>query len=448
MSKLMAGAGKAKITPTEDLFPFVQYGKAREAVHDDIYARALVIDNGTMRAAIVTFELCILPPPDEVRAIIAEAGAVPPENIFICATHNHSVPYAKRENPGLAGKLDMDPSTAAFTEICFEGTRKAVEDAVKTLRPAKCGYGTGESWINVNRDLQFEDGNWMQAANFAGYSDKTLATIKFVDSEEKLIAVVLNYAAHAIFGFLSRDFDGKIKVSGDYVGYACGYIERRFGNGAVALWTPAAEGNQNPVLSSGFFHFEDDGYARRAELPDGSAYVLMEHIGGQHAIDAIGVINSITKYEDSIEIESASTVVELPAQKAPEGADMQYNRLLVDNLAPDNPDGTHPEKKLVVMEDDPEHPYPMPMQLLKIGNVALVGLPNEIYSEIGRDMKKVSPMENTVIVTHTDSRYIGYIADKASADHNVFQSFGPVKPGACDDIIIGGMLELFHKLGD
>jgi hypothetical protein len=224
-------------------------------------------------------------------------------------------------------------------------------------------------------------------------------------------------------------------------------VERRFGNDAICVWTPAAEGNQNPLFTDFVFTYEDDGYAVRNNLPDGAAYLLMESAGGQHAIDAIGVLNSITEYSDNMDITSAWTTVELPAQKAPEGADMQLNRLLVDNLVPLGPNGERPEKKLVKMLDDPEHPYPMPMQLLNMGDISMVGVPNEIYSEIGRDMKLASPVKNTFIVTHTDSRYIGYIADKNSGHHNVFQSFGPVKPGACDDIIIGGMLDMFKKIG-
>lgn len=445
MSQLLVGAGKACITPTPNLFPFLQYGVQRAAVHDDIFVRVVLIDNGVTRAAIVSFDLCILPPPEKTRAIISEAGGVQEENIFMCATHNHSVPYTKRDNPGLAGKLTADSSTEGFTKICLEGAQKAVEMARKTLRPGKCGYGTGESYINVNRDKLFEDGYWMQGGNFAGYSDKTLAAVKFVDSEERLIAAVLNYSAHAVLGFMYPDFDGKLKVSGDYVGYACRYAEKRFGNDAVVLWTPGAEGNQNPYMSASVFRYEDDGYAVRQELPAGTAYMLMQHIGGEHAIDAIRTINRISEYASEISIESASTTVKLPAQKPPEGADMQYNRMIVDNRIPLNPDGSRPEKKLVTMEDDPEHPYAMPMQLLKLGDIAFVGLPNEIYAEIGRDMKNASPMKNTIVVTHTDSRYIGYIADKASAHHKVFQSFGPVKPGVCDEIIIGGMLDLFGK---
>lgn len=451
MSHLKVGAAKAVITPPPETLPFpTSIGTTqRTAVHDDCHVRALVIDNGKTRAAIVTFDLCILPPPDAVRAIVSEVGSVPGENVLLCATHNHDVPYTVRENPGPVGPVKdpvLQAKTERFTEVVYQGTRQAVSEAASSLRDAKYGFARGESYINVNRDKLFADGYWMQDANYAGYSDKTLSVLKFVDLQDQPIAIVLNYAAHGIFGFLAKDFDGQVKVSSDFIGVTCGFVERRYGNGTVCLWTPAAEGNQNPILASLICTYEDDGYAVRRDLPDGSAYLLMESTGGQHALDAIGIIDKITNYSEEMPIRSAHTVVQLPSQKPPAGADMAYNRLLTDNLVPLGPNGERPVKKLVTMEDDPEHPYPMPMQLLGIGDVAFVGVPNEIYSEIGRDMKAVSPVKNTVVVTHTDSRYIGYIADKSSGHHNVFQSFGPVKPGACDEIIIQGMQDLFHTV--
>ncbi|MBQ1467961.1 MAG: neutral/alkaline non-lysosomal ceramidase N-terminal domain-containing protein [Solobacterium sp.] len=445
---LRVGASKACISPAPDLFPFGTFGGAdpRSALHDDIYTRAVVIDNGETRAAIVNFDLVVLPPVEETRALIAQAGNIPEENVFMCATHNHDAPGTRRKVQFKDSPRSDTERTEKFTQIVFDGVQKAVREAAERLQPAKYGFATGESWINVNRDKQFEDGYWMQDNNYARYADKTLAVLKFVDEEENLIAAVLNYGCHAVLGFVAKDFDGKIKVSADWPGVTQGFVERRFGNDAVCLWTPAAEGNLNPVIGSGVFTYLDDGYGVRTNLPDGTAYVLMQSLGGQHAIDAIQVINGITSYTDTMDIQSVWSSVDLPAQKAPEGADMAYNRLLVDNIIPLGPNGERPEKKLVEMEDDPEHPYNMEMTLLKLGDVAFVGVPNEIYSEIGRDMKAASPMKNTVIVTHTNSNYIGYIPDKTSKGHLVFQAYGAIKPAACDEIIVEGMLKMFKEL--
>ena len=64
------------------------------------------------------------------------------------------------------------------------GIHKAVEGAIASLRPARYGFGTGESYINTNRDQLFEDGFWMQGQNYAGFSDKTLAVMKWEEYRE------------------------------------------------------------------------------------------------------------------------------------------------------------------------------------------------------------------------------------------------------------------------
>ena len=425
---LKVGAAKACISPTPDLFPFTTFGDAdkRTELHDDLYTRAIVMDNGTTRAAIVNFDLVSVPDAESTKAMLAEAGGIPVENIMICATHNHDAPHFGGMPPGTTAPEREIEQSKKFLEIILAGAKQAVIDAVSKLRPAKYGYGKGESWINVSRDKQFEDGYWMQGNNYSRYCDKTLAVIKFVDEEGKLIAAMLNYPCHAVLGFVAKDFDGKIKVSSDWPGYAQNYAERRFGNDAIVLWTAGAEGNVNPVIGAGVYTYLDDGYAIHKNMPDGSAYVLMESLGGEFAIDAIRVINGTHADRTEMPIQNVRTWVDLPSQKAPEGADMGLNRMLADNLLPLGPNGEHPEKHLVEMLDDPEHPYPIEMSLLTLGGIALVSVPLEIYCEIGRDMKAASPWNETIVFTHTDSRFRSYVPDKTSKGHHVFQSFGNV----------------------
>ena len=445
---LKVGAGKACISPSAECFPFPTFGggKPRSAIHDDIYTRAVVIDNGKTRAAIVNFDMVAIPVFETTRKLIAETGGIPEENVFMTATHNHDAPSIRSPQPGAAQDEDLTYRMGMYTNIVLDGVKQAVKDAVDALRPAKYGFGTGESWINVNRDFQFEDGYWMQGPNFKAYADKTLAVMKFLDEEDKLIAAVLNYGCHAVLGFVAEDTDGAVKVSADWPGVTQKFVETRFGDGAVCVWTPAAEGNLNPVYNSALYTFLEDGYAVMTQLPPGAPFVLMEALGGQHAIDAIKVINETCADKDTMEIKYARTEIDLPSQKPPVGADMMHNRMLVDNLLPLGPNGERPEKKLVVMEDDPEHPFVMEIKILQLGDVAWVGVPCEIYSEIGRDMKAASPCPNTVVVTHTNTNYHSYIPDKTAADHHTFQSYGAAKPGACDEYIVKGMVELFKDL--
>jgi hypothetical protein len=442
MSKLLVGAGKAAITPTKDLFPFPGWeGANYEDIHDDYYVRVIMIDNGEKKAAIAVYELGGPPDSDETRNLIHEISGVKQENILIAATHNHSAIMLGMRPMG--PDKELAKKAEAVKKIIMKGTEAAVKQALSTMRPAKYGYGTAASYINSNRDKLFEDGFWMQERNLEGFSDKTLAVLKFVDEDGKLIAALLNHGTHATSVFVTRDADGKVKVSGNFNGVACKYAEERFGNGAVVAWTSGAAGNQNPVLNGGR-RYEPDGYAVMNDLPDGAAYILMEHTGQVHAVDAIRAIKEITRLSDNMPIKFLYKSTFLPAQKPPAGVDMGYNRLLVDNILSRRGIQGRPEKKLAVMEDDPENPVELKMQLALFGDIAFVGVPAEIYAEIGRDMKEASPYKKTVIVTHSD-KSVGYILDKTAKDKKVFQSFGRVKPGCSDELIVENMLDLFEK---
>jgi len=65
--ELRAGAGKVSITPTADEFPYKVEGENPfVGVHDEIYARALALEDGSQRVALVSLEVTKVPNPDRV----------------------------------------------------------------------------------------------------------------------------------------------------------------------------------------------------------------------------------------------------------------------------------------------------------------------------------------------------------------------------------------------
>lgn len=437
-SGLLAGAGKACINPPASCFPFVPSAAnakasatpGRSEIHDDCHVRVLVLDNGESRFTLASFDLPISPATAPTKEIICSVTGTPEENILLCATHNHDYPF----------------DYSSFVDAIYDGVRQAAAEAVAALRPARYGFGTGESHINMNRDFQTEDGNWTAYNSTQGYSDKTLAVIKIVDEENRLIAAVLNYSAHAVLATSHLDVDGKLKLSSDFPGYAAGYIERRYGNGAVVLWTSGASGDQNPLITPYLLRYEDDGYVIRERMPNGIAFQLIAALGGQHAIDAIRILKGIDADQEEMPIHVRACTVALPTQKAPEGADMRRNRLLVDHLVPYGPDGERIEGELVKMIDTPDDPAEVNIRLFQLGNIYLVCFGDELYSRLGSKIKQASPEANTVVMTLTSAGvHRGYILDRESADHNTFQSYGLYRPGACDDILISGVRQLFEE---
>ena len=90
-----AGVGRAEITPPAGT-PLGGYGarKGRPSTgaHDPLFAKALVLDDGTTRVAIVTTDL--VGTNAEMKRRVSERTGIPPERLLLCASHTHSGPGA------------------------------------------------------------------------------------------------------------------------------------------------------------------------------------------------------------------------------------------------------------------------------------------------------------------------------------------------------------------
>lgn len=455
MEKLKVGAGKAVINPPAELFPFKGWlGSSTDAVKDDVHVRAIVIDNGDSRFLFLSYEPGRAPGM-KLKQEIAQRYGLDVQHILASSIHNHSCPHwGRNERKSGMGTSDKGSDKRfekqdKYNEIVIAGTYEAIDKAVASLRPARYGYGEGKSYINANRDGLFEDGHWMQDMNLAGISDKTLAVVKFEDYEGRLIAAILNYAAHATGACYTKDVDGLGKVTPAFPGYACNYVESRYGGDAVVMWTSGCAADQNVLCSpEGFPRSYDpvDGYSETIPLPNGAHYIIQKYMGQTHGVDAIKTLKTIECKKEYMKITTSMTQVELEGQVHPEGADIMYNRLSIDNmLRRTNPelfqDGKRPKKELYKMI--PQGVQPMMMQLSVMGDVAFLGVAGELYTEIGWHLKEACPFKNLVIVTHADRNSAEYILSDESADHDVFQSYSLVHPGSNNKPIVEGMLTLF-----
>ena len=95
---LRAGAARIDITPAPDAaLPMAGYAGRTQGfrgIHDNVYVRAIVLDDGTTQAALVAWESLFVP--DAVWAetsqrIAAETG-IRPENLLLSAVHDHGAP--------------------------------------------------------------------------------------------------------------------------------------------------------------------------------------------------------------------------------------------------------------------------------------------------------------------------------------------------------------------
>ena len=449
MGKLKAGASKACINPPLEWFPMDKMdGLQITGILQDIYIRVIVLDNQETRFLFMNMD-CGPSADVQMKQEISQKYGIPVENMMICWTHNHSSAGKWVRNP----KNDREKE---YTEIVYNAIFKAIDEAFANLKPAKWGFGEGKSYINTNRDKLGEDGHWIQTANFEAPSDKTLAVLKLVDMEGKLIAAVINYSCHATAGYLGIDFDGGIKITGGFPGYTSEYLERRY-PGCIAMWNSGAAGEQNPIFGPGWpLKYNDDGTAEMIEPPNGTRYMMQRYLGETQAIDTIHTLNAIPddQLKDCITIRSTVSYVTMPGHHPPEGLN---HRTAYMSVYPDFRK-QHPEilvngvslAELDRIEMVSEGTSRMQMQLNILGDVAWVGASGELYADIGLAIKDASPFKKTVVVTHTEGDAMhngGYILSDNSADHDTFQFYhSETKPGGNDKRIVDNMLMMYDTL--
>jgi predicted neutral ceramidase superfamily lipid hydrolase len=162
--ELRAGAARVSITPTADEFPY-QIGREKPfvEVHDDVYARALVLDDGKTRVALVVEEVESVPDPKGTVSQVAQALGVPETNVIVSATHTHeSLTVFIHGN-------QLTPAQQAEIEHCRSGAVEAAKQAAADLQPAKISFGRGEAYVNINNgeEARLQGG---QEAAAPGYS--------------------------------------------------------------------------------------------------------------------------------------------------------------------------------------------------------------------------------------------------------------------------------------
>jgi neutral ceramidase len=240
---LQAGAARANITPHVGI---ALDGNVRNDVsqgtHDELYARALVLENHGKKIALVSCDLCgvSFEVTDPVRQELARDGFML-EGVWIWGTHTHS-------GPSILGlHTPIDPAYNAHLVRKLVGL---VREANRNLEPARFGVGKGfEDTVAFNRRLLVADGttamNWEDLSSREvqkplGPIDPELIVLRFESLTGKPIATIVNYALHP--AILAGD---NLLFSGDWPGYMSRFIERNWGG--EVLFANGATGNINHI---------------------------------------------------------------------------------------------------------------------------------------------------------------------------------------------------------
>lgn len=382
-------------------------------IHDSLFVRSIVIDNGIKKVALVSMDIGKVPGGAQFLQKIASGTGLPAENLFITATHDHNaIPIPGNDRSG------------EYYHIVKNATIKSIQAATSRVQPAKVGFAKGKAYVNTNRDEKIGEGYHM-GYNPEGPSDKTVAVVTFTSLSDEPIAIYANYAVHAVVMYRATTKGGMPEVSADLPGATAKYVDRHFAN-AVTVWTSGAAGDQNPVFMATY----------NQDHPD----VVDQGIGGYAILDVqarrlgeeiVRLVKSTKYTEQQVQIWSKKTTVTCPGQQR------KYPR------DPNVPRGGYLAPTEVEMVDGDQ--VTIPLHLLMINDIALAGVAAEVFTEIGMHLKENSRFDKTMMVT-VMANAIGYIpTDAAYLMPSEKALDNTLKPGCAEPAIINAFVELMDE---
>jgi len=228
---LYAGTSKINITPPIGT-PLAGFGDRQglpsKGVHDNLYARAVVLTNGEEKFAFVAVDTLLIRREfyEKVSNEIEKLTGIPFGNTIISASHTHSGSGAIfKELIFLAGLFNQKIRDAFEKNII-----QVVVDANKKLQPAKIGFGVGEAPLG--------NGNRRAGSYKIPPVDSMVGVIRIDDLQDNPLAIIYNFTAHPTI--LNTFY-----FSADFPGAASKALENVYPN-AVALFINDAQGNQGP----------------------------------------------------------------------------------------------------------------------------------------------------------------------------------------------------------
>ena len=434
MSSLQAGAARVVITPPIGV-PLSGYfaaeGRKETArdIHDDLFARALVLNDGERTIAIVTTDLIGLGDEElaAVREVVQRDAGIAPEQLILACTHTHSGPIVHPfpHSDLVPGKADED-----YFHLLPRLIGSAVTMAVRRQRPARVGAASGTCHININRREILPDGTLrglpFLGRNPEGITDREVGVLRVDDAESgKPLAVLANYACHPVV------LGPNVEISSDYVGYAMNFVEQTLGSGTIALFANGAQGDMNSIVHPG-------------------TYADAERLGITLGSEVIKVTLGIETFSD-VQIKTATNRTELPLNPA---SDPERQREYIQFLeheyrrysaAGDDRRAWDIEMRLAVAgyrlynREQMTLPY-MLAEVTAFGligdgvHVGLVSEPAELFCEYGMRARKQSPFSTTLVLGLANG-FIGYVPTP-----NVYTEGGyeceatNVAPGAGDQL--------------
>jgi neutral ceramidase len=422
--EFQAGAATGDITP--ELGSMIIGGFSptpAKHIHDPLQVRAMVLDDGATRLAIVVCDNIGLPREvcDDAKRRVKEQSGLDPARVLIAATHTHSGTTAGTETSigPSAGRGPAD--IAAYQKFIATRIADTVQRAINQLEPAQIGWGSAMEPTQVfNRRWHLGD-EALRRNPFGGVDTVRMnpppasPTLEKpagpTDPEISFISVqATNGRPLALFAAYSLHYVGGVPagvVSADYFAVFCHRIEEllegeRRDRRDVAETAPfvamLANGTSGDVNNIDF----------RAKRESRAPFEQMTKVANVVAAAVYRAYQTI-EYREWIPLDARHEDLTMASRRPTAEMITRAREVLA---APAGKPGWHPLEKAyanrVLQRAEAPATVPVPLQLMRIGDVAIMTIPAEPFAEMGLELKAKSPFPKSFTVSLANG-YYGYL---------------------------------------
>ena len=389
-NELLLGAARRIITPSVGT-PLAGYQPDwfSTSVNDDLSATVFYFEQDGKRALLVSFTLLSIATSisNGLRASIEEKFGIPRESVILHTIHNHSGP-----NTNISYGWG-DANREYIDTVLVPRLMEAIPEAIENRRRVTMAVTVGESRVGINRRERAVDNTVRLGQNPWGSFDPQMTVIAFADEDNKPVANLVHYACHGTAAGKNRE------ITRDWAGVMIDTLEKE--TGAITAFFNGPEGDIGPRLTNGkTVGLADVGYAMR-----------LGAVAGQ---DAVKIYNQ-PKYRTvpKLSVTTGSTMVPLAPRIPLEKAKEIYEQFRGETI---NIRGRSERHYRTVIESysngyEEVEGYPIEQTILRLGDVAIISCPYELFSEIGLRVKKDSPVPYTLILSNTNGQESYYATE-------------------------------------
>jgi neutral ceramidase len=421
-------------------------------IHDSLWAKAMILQQGKERFAFVYCDLIGLTPgvSTTARSQASVRTGIPVKNIIISAAHSHTGPlfygfqHAYFHKRALAAHQGQDPNEQIdYSQFLIDRIVTAIVKANVGLHPIRLSAGIGEQQgLSFNRRYYMKNGPVLfnpgplnpAIAGPAGPIDPAVGMLMLgVPGSQKYEGGLTVFAMHA-------DCIGGTAISADYPYFLEQTLKNKFGNGFVSAFSLGPSGDINDVDVK----------------KDQPIYSVSntEKIGetlGRTVINALPVLKVIRR--PSLKMLSARIL--LPLQ-VPTKEQIDTARALINKLYAVSKTGKYlanaggesgdflrrVEMSKYLALEDRKKTVLVEVQVFRVDSeTAIVGLPGEIFVELGLAIKKRSPFKNTIVMTVCNDK-TSYIPTRKAFKEGSYEVTNAVVRSGSGEMLVETSLRL------